>query len=83
MIRDAMATSDNANINNALKLADTLSATSNREIILQQDRIKLDEEYAKDKLDTSKNQKEVNDKYLHEDALLKEKAKTSIIWHHT
>ena len=79
MIRDSMATTENTTINNALKFADTLSATSNREIALQQDRIKLDEEYAKDKLDTSKNQDEVNKKYLHEDKLLKEKAKTSEI----
>lgn len=79
MIRDSMATTENATINNALKFADTLSSTSNREIALQQDRIKLDEEYAKDKLDTSKNQDEVNKKYLHEDKLLKERAKTSEI----
>ncbi len=79
MIRDSMATTENATINNALKFADTLSSTSNREIALQQDRIKLDEEYAKDRLDTSKNQAEVNAKYLHEDKLLKERAKTSEI----
>ena len=79
IIRDSMASTENASINNALKFADTLSSTANREITLQQDRIKLKEQYDKDVLDTSKNQDEVNKKYLHEDKLLKEKAKTSEI----
>lgn len=79
IIRDSMATTENDNINNALKFADTLSSTANKDLALQQDRINLDKQYAKDRLDTSKNQAEVEAKYLHEDKLLKEKAKTSEI----
>lgn len=79
IIRDSMATTESDNINNALKFADILSTTASRDLALQQDRVNLDKQYAKDKLDQSKNQAEVEAKYLHEDKLLKEKAKTSEI----
>ena len=79
MIRDSMATTENATINNALKFADTLSATANKEIVLEQDRKKLKEQYDKDLLDTSKNQAEVKEKYKHDEILLTKKAQTTEI----
>lgn len=79
IIRDSMATTESDNINNALKFADILSTTASRDLALQQDRVNLDKQYAKDRLDQSKNQAEVEAKYLHDDKLLKEKAKTSEI----
>ena len=74
-----MATTENATINNALKFADTLSSTSNKEIALEQDRKKLKEQYDKDLLDTSKNQAEVKEKYKHDEILLTKKAQTTEI----
>ena len=79
MIRDAMATSDNEAINNALKFADTLSATANKDIALVKERKELDTQWEKDKKDTSKNLSEVNKKYEHESMLLTKKAQTSEI----
>ncbi len=79
IIRESMASTDSVNINNALKFADVAMSTANRENALQQERIKLNEQYDKDVLDTSKNQAEVREKYLHDDRLLKEKARTSEI----
>lgn len=79
MIRDAMATSDSEAINNALKFADTLSATANKDIALAKERKELDTQWEKDKKDTSKNLAEVNKKYEHESMLLTKKAQTSEI----
>lgn len=79
IIRESMVSTDNVQINNALKLADTLNNTAIRDNALRQERIKLDEQHDKDIKDTSKNQAEVNAKYLQDDILLKEKARTSEI----
>ena len=79
MIRDAMATSDNTTINNALKFADTLSSTANKEIALEEEKKNLKTQYDKDLLDTSKNQAEVKEKYKHDEILLTKKAQTTEI----
>ena len=79
MIRDSMATSDNTTINNALKFADTLSSTANKEIALEEEKKNLKTQYDKDLLDTSKNQAEVKEKYKHDEILLTKKAQTTEI----